>query len=269
MNNQQARALSKKTLDELAAQLDAGKSLTLTRLMEAVARFPQYSWGNVMMILAQRPDATRVAGVRAWNRLGRHVRKGEKGIAIFAPMTFKAKEGTAERNPEEERIGFRAIHVFDVSQTEGKPLPDIGTVTGDPARHLEDLKRVVSEKGIRLEYSDDLGIAKGKSCKGAIVLCPEMPPAEEFAVLGHELAHELMHVDRRGMDRKRGELEAEAVAFVLCRYAGLDSGSVHSDYIQLYDGERDALTESLDLVQKTASSIIEAMAGESQVTLAA
>jgi hypothetical protein len=86
-----------------------------------------------------------------------------------------------------------------------------------------------------------------------------MPTAEEFSVLAHELAHELMHLDRRGADRRRAELEAEAVACVLCRYAGLDSGAAHSDYIRLYGGGKEALTESLALIQKTAADIIEAM----------
>jgi antirestriction protein ArdC len=262
MNRTDAQKLSKQTLDDLAAQLESGKSQSLVNFIAAVAKFHQYSWGNIMMILAQKAEATQVAGVRTWNGLGRFVRKGEKGIAIFAPMRFKADEGTAGREPEDERVSFRVVHVFDVSQTEGQPLPEPETVTGDPTKHLEDLKRVVAEKCIRLEYHDDLGTAKGRSCKGTIKLLSGMTPAEEFSVLAHEIAHELMHTDRQGMDRQRAELEAEAVACVLCRYAGLESGSAHSDYIQLYAGGKESLTESLAAIQRTASSIIEAMSEE-------
>lgn len=269
MNRSEAQNLSKQSLDDLAAQLESGKSESLARFLDTMAKFHQYSWGNVMMILAQKPDAKHVAGIRTWNRLGRVVRKGEKGIAIFAPMRFKAKEDRAASDEEGERIGFRVVHVFDVSQTEGEPMPEPASVAGDPARHLQDLKRVVAEKGIALEYHEELGSAKGRSCKGTIKLLQGMSLAEEYAVLSHELAHELMHLDRRGMDRRRAELEAEAVAFVLCRFAALESGTAHSDYIQLYQGGKEALTESLDVIQKAAADIIQAMAGTRPEALAA
>lgn len=262
MNRTDAQKLSKQTLDDLAAQLDGGKSDSLVNFLAAMAKFHQYSWGNVLMILAQKPDATRVAGVRTWNGLGRVVRKGEKGIAIFAPMRFKDREAAQVGEDDGDRIGFRVVHVFDIAQTDGEPLPEPENVTGDPTRYLADLQRAVAEKGIQLEYHDDLGTAKGVSCKGRIKLLTGMTPAEEFSVLAHELAHEIMHVDRRGADRQRAELEAEAVACVLCRYAGLESGTAHSDYIQLYDGAKDTLTESLAVIQKTAADIIEAMTQE-------
>lgn len=262
MNRIDAQNLSKQSLDDLAAQLENGKSESLVSFIAAMAKFHQYSWGNVMMILAQKPEATHIAGIRTWNRLGRFVRKGEKGIAIFAPMVFKGKEDAQLTDEDGKRVSFRVVHVFDISQTDGEPLPEPETVTGDPARHLEDLKRVVAEKCIRLEYSEDLGAAKGVSCKGTIKLLSGMSAAEEFSVLAHELAHELMHTDRQGFDRKRAELEAEAVACVLCRFAGLESGSAHSDYIQLYSGGKEALTESLAAIQRTASGVIEAMSDE-------
>lgn len=266
MNRTEAQRISKQSLDDLATQLESGKSESLAQFLQAMATFHQYSWGNVMMILAQKPDARHVAGMRTWNRLSRFVRKGEKGIAIFAPMLFKEKEQSESRDEEGKRLGFRVVHVFDISQTEGEPLPEPESVAGDPAKYLLDLRQVVAEKGIRLEYHDDLGTAKGKSCKGIIKLLSGMTLAEEFSVLTHELAHELMHQDRQGLDRQRAELEAEAVAFVLCRFAGLESGTAHSDYIQLYDGGKESLTESLEVIQKTASGIIEAMSEKSQVT---
>jgi antirestriction protein ArdC len=256
MNRTDAQALSKKALDELAAQLEAGKSESLLRFLSATARFHNYSWGNVMMIAAQRPNATRVAGVRTWNSMGRFVRKGEKGIGIFAPMTFKEKPDTVAADEERTRLAFRAVHVFDVSQTDGEPLPEPEAVAGDPEGYLERLKAVVSACGIRLEYSDALGSALGQSCKGTIKLAVDLTPAMEFSVLAHEIAHELIHIDRKAFDRKRAELEAEAVACVLCQYAGLESGSAHSDYIQLYQGGKEALTESLEVIQKIASAII-------------
>lgn len=267
MNRTDAQTLSKKSLDDLAAQLEAGKSEALTRFLSTAAKFHNYSWGNVLMIAAQRPDATRVAGVRTWNQFGRFVRKGEKGIAIFAPMTFKKDEANHEGD-DRPRISFRVVHVFDVSQTDGNPLPEPEHVCGDPARHLEELKQVVASRGIRLEYSDELGTAYGRSLKGTIQLAPNLSPAMEYSVLAHELAHELIHTDRDGLDRKRAELEAEAVAFVLTQYACLESGTAHSDYIQLYDGSKEALTESLAVIQNTAAEIIGAMSEEPQALAA-
>jgi antirestriction protein ArdC len=256
MNRQEAEKLSQRSLEDLLAQLEAGKSDSLTRLLRALAMFHEYSVGNVMMILSQRPDAKRVAGIHAWNKLKRYVRKGERGIAIFAPMRFKEEEEGAEAR---ERLAFRVVHVFDLSQTEGEALPEAETVKGDPATYLFLLKQVVAAKGIQLEYHDELGSALGKSCKGTIKLVRGLPAAQEYAVLAHELAHEVMHVHRKELTRERVELEAEAVAFVLCRHAGLESGTAHSDYIQLYFGNADALTDSLEVIQRTAAGIIEAM----------
>src|SRR5688572_15977063 len=131
MNRTDAQKLSKQTLDDLAAQLEGGKSESLITFLDAMARFHSYSFGNVMMILAQKPDAKRVAGLRTWNQLGRFVRKGEKGIGIFAPMRFKADENPKTGETDGDRIGFRVVHVFDISQTDGEPLPETENVAGD------------------------------------------------------------------------------------------------------------------------------------------
>lgn len=268
MNRTDAQKLSKEALDALAAQLESGKSESLIAFINAMARFHNYSFGNLMMILAQKPEASHVAGIRTWNQLGRFVRKGEKGIGIFAPMRFKGKEDQATGEKDQDRIGFRVVHVFDISQTDGEPLPEPVAVAGDAAHSLDNLRRVVSDRGIRLEYASDLGAAKGCSCKGLIKLANGLTPAEAFSVLAHELAHEMMHAERQGLDRRRAELEAEAVACVLCRFAGLDSGTAHSDYIQLYQGGKESLAASLDAIQKTANEIIEAMTDEPQAIAA-
>src|SRR5262245_42439764 len=170
MDRTEAQKLSKQALDDLAAKLDEGKSESLTRLIQAMARFHNYSPSNVLMILGQRPDATRVAGVRTWNRLRRHVRQGEKGIAIFAPMRVKRREEAGDGKEEVDRVSFRVVHVFDLSQTDGEPLPEIGRVTGEPGEHLSALKRVLARHRIALEYHDSLGGALGRSCKGTVKL---------------------------------------------------------------------------------------------------
>jgi antirestriction protein ArdC len=270
MNRTDALKLCSTALKELESQLAAGKSETLVRFMTAMATFHDYSFRNIHMILAQRPDATNVAGFRAWNRLNRYVRKGEKGIAIFAPMVFKENQELKAEGEDRTRVGFRVVHVFDVSQTEGEPLPTLEEVRGDPASHLGRLKHAVREAGIALEYHASLGAALGQSCGGLIKLEEGLSPAREYSVIAHELAHELLHrgSDRGQTTKKQRELEAESVAFVLCKYAGLESSTAHADYIQLFTGDADALTRSLDAVQRTASHIIEAMT-ESAEKLAA
>src|SRR4249919_499435 len=115
-----ADALKKITtdaLDKLAALLDEGHSDQLTSLLKTMARFHKYSWHNVCLIASQRPTATRVAGFHTWRALGRVVRKGEKGIAILAPIVGRREPESASDNARTV-VGFRAAYVFDIEQTE-------------------------------------------------------------------------------------------------------------------------------------------------------
>jgi hypothetical protein len=137
-------------------------------------------------------------------------------------------------------------------------LPEIGSVNGDPREYRERLARFVAEQGIALEYSEDIAPARGLSEGGKITLLPGQSPADEFATLSHEVAHELMHRDeRRSSTSKRvRETEAEAVAFVVCSAIGLETGSAAQDYIGLYGGDAKLLSESLECVQRTATQIL-------------
>jgi len=265
MNKNDAQKLCKTALSDLKEQLEEGKSESVQRLLMAMALFHDYSFHNVMMIVSQRPDATHVAGIRTWNRLNRFVKKGEKGIAIFAPMIFKnGEEQKRDRQGESSSISFRVVHVFDISQTEGEPLPETVTVTGDPAAYLERLRLAVTNRGIALLYEDDLGPALGRSSGGTIKLVKGLTPAEEYSVLAHEFGHELLHhgPNRGETPKERRELEAESVAFILCRYAGLECSTSHTDYIHVFGGDPHTLGDSFDIVQRTASDIIEAMTVE-------
>ena len=233
-----ARRAIEASLDRLGEALAAGNSEQMTAFLRTVSRFHRYSFGNVMLIMAQRPDATRVAGFRTWKSLGRSVKKGEKGIVILAPMMLKANRhdgdrpaGTSE-NGDDDRGGkvlrFRAVHVFDIGQTEGEPLPEPSRVSGDPKGALERLEHAVREHGITLTESDDLGAADGVSKGGRIEIGAGLSPAERFATLVHEFAHELLH-QVKGEERPSKtvrELEAEAVAFVVAEWAGLPNRRV-------------------------------------------
>ncbi|PWU09253.1 MAG: hypothetical protein C5B51_06580 [Terriglobia bacterium] len=120
--NETVRRRAEKALSSLAAELRAGRTEALTTYLGAMGRLRRYSWDNVLLIATQRPDATRVAGHHTWNDLGRTVKPGEKGIMIFAPAKSDARRAERSDSPLPNAT-FRAAYVFDVSQTEGKPLP--------------------------------------------------------------------------------------------------------------------------------------------------
>lgn len=259
MNRESALKRSEEALQELAEALAQGRSDTLVRYLETLSRFHNYSFGNCILIACQRPNATYVAGFQRWKQLGRFVKKGEKGIMILAPLVKRRKaESDAESEDDFPVFGFRAVYVFDVSQTEGDALPEFSHVDGDPGEKLAKLETLVRSRGIELTYEEHLGGAEGVSKGGKIVLRDGLSPAEQFSVLAHEFAHELLHRTERRKEttRKIRELEAEAVAFVVSKAAGLEAIGHSADYIQLYSGDKDLLMQSLEHIQRVASEII-------------
>ena len=248
----------------LVTELEAGRSDALREYLAAMGRFHRYSWTNTVLIQSQRPTATRVAGYHTWRDLGRSVRRGEKGIVIYAPVVARNERARpallpGERPPKErEVVGFRAAYVFDVSQTEGKPLPAPARTRGDPAAQLDRLKEVVAARGIGLEYDPSIAPADGLSTGGLIKLRPGLEQAEEFSVLTHELAHELLHQGERRseVNKTARETQAEAVAYVVSHAIGLDTNTAARDYISLYDGNATSLTESMGAVQRASSEIL-------------
>lgn len=271
MKAEQARKMTDDALAALAESLQQGKSESLTRYLAVMARFHRYSFGNILLILAQCPDATRVAGFNAWRDLKRFVRKGEHGIAIFAPMRLRVGGSDEATEPSAEKprtvLRFRVVHVFDIAQTDGEPLPEPVRVAGDPMVYAGRLQAYVAACGITFDRSDVPFGADGVSTGGRIAVRPGLTPAEEFAVTVHELAHELLHrgEDRKTLSKTVRETEAEAVAFVVSTAIGLDTGTAASDYIQLYNGDTDTLSASLDRIQRTASAILEAISEDAQV----
>jgi len=264
--------LIKQAVDYLIQQLEAGKSESLTAYLSAMARFHSYSFGNILQIARQRPTATRVAGIRTWNKMGRFVRKGEKGIQILAPMVgyrSNRKDTAAEPEPETKQqsvlIGFRAVYVFDVVQTEGADLPEFEhSIAGEVGEHRDRLIDFLAQQNIALEFNEKIAPALGVSYGGKIALLPGQSKAEEFISLVHETAHELLHkAERRTMTTQTvRETEAEAVAFIVGQAVGLEMGNASSDYIQMYAGNATLLAESLEVIQRTASIILRAIRPE-------
>ncbi len=264
MNTEQAKQLSEAALDRLMTALEQGQSAMLKQYLAVMSRFRRYSWGNVLLIYSQRPEATHVGGYHFWLTLGRHVRKGEKGIVILAPMVGRKRGADDEQLEENEKtrvFGFKACHVWDVTQTDGSDLPEFATVTGDPQDYLKRLIDFVGAQKIILEYDARIAPAKGMSSGGKITLLPDLPPAEHLAVLAHEVAHEMLHRGERRTQTTHTvrETEAEAVAFVIASAIGLDVNTASSDYVQLHGGDKATLAESLAVIQQTAAAILQAI----------
>lgn len=259
---EQVKQLIDQGMKSLVEDLEGGKSDQLQAYIAAMAKFHRYSFRNIMLIASQFPSATQVAGFRAWKKLNRYVKKGEQGITIIAPMIYgKQIEAETITSSDEPIIRYRAAHVFDLSQTDGEPLPHAAEVEGNPRNFTPRLKSLIDAKQITLEYSDDLGGADGCSTGGSIKILRTLTPAAEFSVLVHELAHELLHWGecREGTTKTIRETEAEAVAFIVSSAIGLNTNSACSDYIQIYNGTAGTLEASLDAIRRTASEIITAI----------
>jgi hypothetical protein len=261
-----AQQLVRENVQYLIEQLEAGHSEALTGFLRAMAVFTNYSLSNQLSIARQRPDASRVAGMYAWNQLGRFVNKGEKGIAILAPVIGKSSKHKRTDNAEESQpgkpalLGFRRVFVWAQEQTHGLPLPDLEPITGDAGHYLDRMREFVASQGITLEYTESIAPALGTAYGTTIRLLPGQGEAEELTTLIHEAAHlALKHGDRRTTTTKTvRETEAEAVAFVVAQGIGINAAQSAS-YIQLYKGNAALLMESLEQVQQTSAVILAAL----------
>lgn len=243
------------------------------RWLDTQRRFHDYSFNNVLLILKQRPDATRVAGFRAWLQMGRHVRKGEKGIQILAPMVRKMKvgedlagysteHGTVDDDGFIRRVsGFKVAHVFDIAQTDGDDLPDLPAhrLSGDhPTDAYTRLREFAHSIGYTVE-EDYLPGSRNGDCNFAehrIRVEVTNDAAQQVKTLAHELAHALLH-DPKTFDgsRELAELEAESVAYVVCSDNGLDSAAYSFGYVAGWAGGG---TEAITALKASASRIADA-----------
>lgn len=240
-------------IQELATATDLARvSEEMMRYLDTCARFHRYSMFNVIQILITCPDATAVAGFKKWQSMGRYVRKGEHGIPILAPIFSKV---TDEDGVERDKlIGFKVVYVFDVSQTDGEPLPEPPDWKSPEMNSelQEHLLGFAQARGIHVETKAMQRDIQGISLGGKILL----DPSAGTKTLIHEIAHELMH---RGEDRPLSgctrELEAESVAYVVGRHFGLE-GLSSPNYNALNGATAEKIMEHLDRVRDTAANII-------------
>lgn len=224
--------------------------------------FHTYSINNALLIAIQKPEATLVAGYKAWQQKGRQVRKGEKGIAILAPLMRKFKDDNGDE--EVRPVGFRTTYVFDVSQTDGEAIPELPqpapTGAGATQELFDALTADVTARGITVEREDDLGGAWGYYQPKAdrIVLRSDLGTAEATPVLIHELAHALLHKDT-DKPRHVAELEAEATAFLIAQELGVDTAAFSFSYIAGWntDGTPEQLTAALTVADRAAREYLE------------
>jgi hypothetical protein len=259
--------LDKNNHPELVAQLTEGigaltSSEEWQRYLGFQSRFHHYSFGNVLLIAAQRHEASRVAGFNAWRGLNRFVRKGERAIWILAPMVYKTVE-----DGEDDRVirGFKFVPVFDIAQTDGEELPSVcNRLEGDDPRGLYGrLVTVARSCGFTVEDHDFNGGANGDCCHDNRRIRVETTntAAQRVKTLAHELAHALLH--QNCDNRVLAELEAESTAYVVCHALGLDSGDYSFGYVATWAGGGDqaisGIRASCDRIQKAAAAILQAI----------
>ena len=265
--------------------------------LRTMSRFHNYSLNNTLLISMQKPDATHVAGFNKWrDQFSRNVKKGEKGIKIIAPTPYKIKKEMEKLDPvtqapmlstdgkvitEEVEVKiplYRVVSVFDVAQTEGKPLPELaGNLTGDVKQYELFMEALSRSTPIPISFekmdTDTDGYFSSQNQK--IAIREGMSEVQTVSALIHEIAHSKLH-DRTKQqaeaaqlsknaeppepkDRRTEEVEAESISFTVCQYYGIQTGENSFGYIAAWskDKELPALRASLETINKTASGLIE------------
>ena len=291
---------NKERIKEITAGIEKGimelfESDRYRNYLTTMSRFHKYSLNNVMLIHAQRPNATLVAGFSKWkNSFGRHVKKGEKGIQILDPTPYKIKVDKEKLDPdtklpmlddegkpitEEKEVTipmFKVVSVFDVSQTDGKPLPQISfSLTGDVAQYevfMEALRRT-SQVPITIEPMEPGMDGYFHLEKQAIFLREGMSQVQTVCAAIHEMAHSRLHNYEKmteladdgetilvpgEKDRNTEEVEAESISYAVCQYFGIETADSSFGYIASWSQGK-ALKElraSLETINKTSSELI-------------
>lgn len=287
----------KEQIKKLTDQIEAGiKALFQSGDLEkyqaylrTMSHFHHYSVNNQMLIFSQCPHATLVAGYQKWqNQFSRHVLRGEKGISILAPTPYKIKVEKEKLDPdtklplldadgntitEEKEVQipmFRPVKVFDVSQTDGNPLPErvqspVAELTGNVEHYeafMEALRRVSPVPIEMKPLSNDLDGFFSPS-KQSITLRAGMSEVQTVCAAVHEIAHSKLHdyakqPNSQPKDSSTEEIEAESIAYTVCAYFGIETSANSFGYVATWSKDKDlkAFKESLDTIRKTSSDLI-------------
>lgn len=227
--------------------------------LQFAARFHRYSFGNCILIAVQRPSATRVAGYRRWQKLGRQVRRGEKGISIIAPAPIyeeRTDEETGETHRVQVALRFTGATVFDVSQTDGDPLPEPpdwkGNGRAPEVEHaLLDYAHALDIK--TTEYTGTQG-PLGTYAAGHLTYSTDRGNVPR--TIAHELTHALTADDVDKLDRDTNEAITDLAAAIVCLHFGIDAAESTANYIAQYSEKPKTLLDLAERARRTANTII-------------
>lgn len=288
----QGKEAAESKLDTIMKSLEEGVEKVFTSeqyqmYLQTMAKFHNYSFNNTLLIAMQRPDATLLAGYQTWQKkFQRHVKRGEKGIKIIAPVPVKEKrqvekidEETQEivigidGQPETETVErilprFRVTTVFDVSQTEGEPLPtlEVNELVGDVFIYEDFMKGLEEISPVPFQFQEIDSGAKGyySNAEKLVAIQTGMSQAQTMKTAVHETAHAILHdrdvMEENGItkDRMTKEVESESVAYVVCNHFGLDTSNYSFNYVAGWssDKEMPELRSSMDTIRLTSSQLI-------------
>ena len=282
----------KQRVQELTDKLEQGlqdlfNSDSYCNYLRTMSKFHNYSFNNTLLIAMQKPDATLVAGYKAWQKnFERHVNKGEKAIRILAPAPYKIKEERdkidpvtqellldKDGNPQKEEVeitipAFRAVSVFDLSQTDGKPIPELTAkeLLSDVEGYQDMIRAVEAISPVPIELEEIAGDSKGYYDREAkrIAVQENMSESQTLKTMIHEVAHSKLHSkeveqdEQMKKDRNTKEVEAESIAYTVCQHFGIDTSDYSFGYIAGWSSGRDTkeLRASMDTIRRTASELI-------------
>ena len=295
------KTTNRERLQEITAGIEQGikelfESEKYMRYLSVMSKFHRYSVNNTMLIYMQRPDATLVAGFNKWkNQFERHVKKGEHGITIIAPTPYKKKIEEMKRDPdthapildadgkavmEEKEIEipmFRPVKVFDVSQTDGKPLPELASSLSGNVQNYEafmEALRRTSPVPLTIEPMQDNMDGFFSPTAQRIAIRQGMSEVQTVCACIHEMTHATLHnYEKQRMEAAAGdpskeppkpkphqieEIEAESTSYMVCQYFGIETGENSFGYVASYckDRELSELRACLNTINKTAGSMI-------------
>ena len=269
--------------------------------LRTMSKFYHYSFSNTLLITMQKPEATYVAGYTSWQRnFDRQVMKGEKGIKILAPAPYKAKEEREKIDPSTQkpildadgkpvtetvevmRPAFKVVSVFDISQTDGKELPDIivDELSGSVENYAAFFEALKQESPVPIAFEDIPGGAKGyfSPLESRIAIQEGMSEIQTVKTAIHEIAHAKLHAihpdektapeDKK--DRHTKEVEAESVAYTVCQRYGIETSDYSFGYIAGWSSDKETkeLKGSLETIRKTAAEMIDSIDAKLKVLLA-
>ena len=285
-NAQQVREITDKLEQGLKELFESER---FKEYLKTMSKFYNYSFNNTLLIAMQKPDATLIAGYTAWQRnFDRHVMKGEKGIKILAPAPYKVQEEREKLDPatqkpvldkdgkpvtetvEVTRPAFKVVSVFDVSQTDGKELPDIAVdeLTGSVENYAAFFDALKELSPVPIAFENITDGAKGyfSHVENRIAIQEGMSEIQTIKTAIHEIAHAKLHAVTPGekvapedkKDRRTKEVEAESVAYTVCQHYGLDTSDYSFGYVAGWSSGRELseLKSSLETIRSAAAEII-------------